>query len=127
MRAKSYGFQTNTVLDVSQIIVPKSGVTSIPEVLEKSQKEGQLIVDVLKFCREYPEIKSSGSRMISGEFWIKLYLCIIQLQDKWHFKQGPSVQRVLQLGMRNVLVDLEKILHWNNNLGKLVNLAVYLP
>ena len=74
MRAKSYGFQTNTVLDVSQIVVPKSGVTSIPEALEKSQKEGQLIVDVLRFCREYPEVKSSGSRMISGKFLIRKHI-----------------------------------------------------
>jgi hypothetical protein len=55
MRAKAQGFGTSITLELSQILVPRSGAKTIRQALDQSQKKGQLIVDVLKFCSEYPE------------------------------------------------------------------------
>ena len=47
--------------------MPKSGAQSVTEALQQSQKQGQLLVDVLKFCQEYPEISSgSGTKSITA-------------------------------------------------------------
>lgn len=55
LRARAFGFASNFVVKQKQIMVPKSGAKNIPDALDQSQKSGQLLVDVLKFCSEYPE------------------------------------------------------------------------
>ena len=53
--------------NITQILVPKSGAQSVTEALQQSQKQGQLLIDVLKFCQEYPEISSgSGTKSITA-------------------------------------------------------------
>ena len=59
MRAKASGFGTHFVVELSQILVPKSGAKSLTQALKASKKQGQLLIDVLKFCSEYPEEKSN--------------------------------------------------------------------
>ena len=54
-RAKALGFSTHFVVSLSQILVPKSGSSHVKKALQDSKKTGQLLVDVLKFCSEYPE------------------------------------------------------------------------
>lgn len=61
MRAKAQGFATNLVLSGNQVLVPKSGAKTVQSALQMSAKKGQLLVDVLKFCSEYPE-ENSGFR-----------------------------------------------------------------
>ena len=61
MRAKASGFGTHFVVALSQIVVPKSGANSLKEALKASKKQGQLLVDVLKFCSEYPDDEKSGT------------------------------------------------------------------
>ena len=65
MRAKASGFGTHFVVALSQIVVPKSGANTLKEALKASQKQGQLLVDVLKFCSEYPE-DESGQKYIKA-------------------------------------------------------------
>ena len=57
-RSKARKFKTSVVLNLTQILVPRSGETSLPKALEQSQKSGQLLVELLKFCSEYPVQKS---------------------------------------------------------------------
>lgn len=55
LRARAFGFTSNFVVNQRQIMVPKSGAKNIPDALDQSHQSGQLLVDVLKFCSEYPE------------------------------------------------------------------------
>jgi len=69
LRARGRGYTTNFVVGLNQILVPKSGLSSVKQALEQSQKSGQLLVDVHKFCSEYPEEqakKYKSSRMITA-------------------------------------------------------------
>ena len=57
-RAKAQGFASNFALNLDQILVPRSGGQTVAKALKQSMKSGQVLVPVLKFCREYPEEKT---------------------------------------------------------------------
>ena len=69
-RAKNQGFTANYMVDLNQILVPKSGLSNLKHALNQTQKSGQLLIDVLKFCSEYPEdnkyTKKVDSRLITA-------------------------------------------------------------
>merc|ERR1712223_535188 len=69
-RAKNQGFTANYMVDLNQILVPKSGLSNLKHALNQTQKSGQLLIDVLKFCSEYPEdnkySKKVDSRLITA-------------------------------------------------------------
>ena len=54
-RAQAMGYSTVIVLSLSQILVPRSGATSIKTALKQTLKKGKLSIHVLRFCSEYPE------------------------------------------------------------------------
>ena len=49
---KRFSFTGNYMVSLNQILVPKSGVSTVKKALDHSKKSGQFLVDVLKFCSE---------------------------------------------------------------------------
>ena len=54
------------MVQLNQILVPKSGVSTVKKVLDQSKKSGQFLVDVLKFCSEYPAEHKKETRLITA-------------------------------------------------------------
>ena len=100
LRARGRGYTTNFVVGLNQILVPKSGLSSVKQALEQSQKSGQLLVDVHKFCSEYPEEqaqKYKSSRMITA-LQLNVYNTDLSsgLKVKVSYKSGGGQHQVSQ-------------------------------
>ena len=63
---KIFPFTGNYMVSLNQILVPKSGVSTVKKALDHSKKSGQFLVDVLKFCSEYPAEHKKETRLITA-------------------------------------------------------------
>ena len=61
-----FSFIGNYMAGLNQVLVPKSGVSTVKKALDQSKKSGQFLVDVLKFCSEYPAEHKKETRLITA-------------------------------------------------------------